>query len=164
MAHVIFKHPLIRMDLMVRKKYWPKLVAYIRRCECFYEEENPYDPGNGEEWIRVKDVQSLRGYEIGNLVGLFYGMEWDSAINPENQADKFYICLNLRKRGKNENDLKDRKEAGPGCKSGAAGESAGYSELRPDAGSGGDYYRLVSLDADDIRGLEVLEADDDGDQ
>lgn len=163
MAYVVCKHPMIQMDLMVKKKYWPNLVSYMERCECTYESEKEYDPGNGETYVCIKDVQSIRGYGLGELIGLFYGMEWASVTGVRPEVDKFYICLNPRKRGKKDHDGENRAEADPGRKGGDSGESSGSAEHGQAAGSGGDGARVVSVNADDLRGLEVLEADDDCD-
>ena len=101
MSYVICKHPAVRIDLLCKKEFWPKLVSDIQRCECTYEKEEQLTYEDGSEWVRLTDVTSLRGYELGALIGLFYGLEWGSVTRPNNgQEDKFYIMLNLRKRGK----------------------------------------------------------------
>lgn len=39
MSYVICKHPAVRIDLLCKKEFWPKLVSDIQRCECTYEKE-----------------------------------------------------------------------------------------------------------------------------
>lgn len=159
MAHVICKHPMVRLDLRVKKQHWPKLASMIGRCQCHYEAEfESKVDSTGEEWITLKDVQSLRGDQLGNLIGLFYSMEWDSVT--EGKEDKFYIMLNMKKREK-KYDHEHREKVGPGCESRNSGKSAGDIRFGPNSGLGGNGDRACVVDADDLRGLPVLESADD---
>ena len=161
MSYVIFKHPAIRMDLMVRRELWPKLVSHIARCDCTYaEERTTVNKKTGEAWVCVKDVRSLRGYKIGELIGLFYGLEWEIVQKDEEDNARFYILLNPRKGGYN-NARKNRKTAGARRQGRNTGKPAGDIQPGPDSGHRGNDYQPACLSPDDIRGLEIPEISDD---
>lgn len=117
MAYVICKHPAVRMDLMVREEVWPKVVSIAQRTGVTYEKEEHVTPEGGEaKYILIRDLKGhapIGGNNLGEFVGLLYGLEWDEVIAKNPEQKKFYILMAPRKRGKN-NDLKDRKKAGPG--------------------------------------------------
>lgn len=33
MSYIVCKNPEVKMDLMVKKKYWPKMIGHIQRTE-----------------------------------------------------------------------------------------------------------------------------------
>lgn len=159
MSYVVCRDEGIQMDLMVKKKYWPKLIGHIQRSECTYKEEKEIEI-SGESWIRVVDIQAKYGYELGGLLGLFYGMEWDS-LKQEDET-KFYILLGNKKEA-GRNARKTRKKAHAGRKGGADGKPAG--DIRPGkaAGPGGDGAGAGDPGADAVWGIEGLEIPDHGD-
>lgn len=152
MSHTIFKHPLVRMDLMVKKEYWPKLIGAIQSCECTYKEEVETKLDDGTEWICVKDISSLRGYGLGNLIGLFYGLEW-KPLSDEVEDEKFYILLSLRKE-KKKNGEQDREKVHSGSKGGTGGKSAGDIRFGPNSRPGGDSNRVVGTAGDGADGVQ----------
>ena len=113
MAYIIRTHPAIRMDLVVKKEYWPKMAGIFQRCGCTYEKEEPYEVRGSGEWIRLIDVHGDRGWQTGTLIGLFYALEWDQIGEGKGLDDKFYILLNPRRKEK-KHVRKDRKKAGSG--------------------------------------------------
>lgn len=122
MSYVICKEPNIRIDLMVKKQYYPQLIGYFQRMGCTYKKEIERHFGNDESWIILKNVQADNGMKIGQLIGLFYSMDWQGLT--EGKEDKFYILLNSWKKGKKYAG-KDRKEIHQGSEVGTAGGSTG---------------------------------------
>lgn len=130
--YIVSKSPVIRMDLMVKKEFQPQLVSYIERTGCTYEREDYSKPIDGSEWVCLKNVQGKTGWNLGELLGLFYSLEWGS--NTEERVDKFYVILNAKKKGKKKNVCINRKEAGSGRKGGNAGETTG--DIQPGQNDG----------------------------
>lgn len=120
MAYMICKHPAVRMDLMVREECWAKVVSIAQRTGVTYEKEEHVDLEGGEKkYILIRDLKGhapIGGNNLGEFIGLLYGLEWDDVIAQIPEQKKFYILMTPRKRGKG-NDRKDRKEADPGRES-----------------------------------------------
>lgn len=126
MSYILCKHSDVKLDLAVKKKYWPKLTSVFQRTGCKYESETEYKIKN-EQWIKLGDIRSEKGYEIGALISLFYALEFDSLAENKGKEDKFYILINpVRKEKKHVR--KDRKEVSAGRKGGNSGEPAGIAE------------------------------------
>lgn len=126
MSYVICKDPGIRMDMMVKKKYAPQLVGYIRQKGCTYTREiEKKIRETEEEWIVLMDITGKNGKAIGGLLEIFCCMDWESKVFGDD--DKFYILLNRRK-GKKKYVQKNRSQAGTGRKDRTGGESAGAAD------------------------------------
>ena len=135
MSYVICAQPGIRIDILVKKEYWPKLIGHIQRCECTYRSEKEIDI-DGDAWIKVNDIQADRGYKMGAFLGLFYGLEWDSLTGKVGGPEhKFYILIKQRRK---KHVRKDRKEADSGSKGGDRGKPANHSGSGPVDESAGD--------------------------
>lgn len=117
MAYVICKHPAVRMDLMVREEVWPKVVSIAQRTGVTYEKEEHVTPEGGEaKYILIRDLKGhapIGGNNLGEFIGLLYGLEWDDVIAQIPEQKKFYILMAPRKRGKG-NDREVRTKADPG--------------------------------------------------
>ena len=118
MSYIISKSPDVKMNLMVLKQYLPELAGYCERTGCKYDKEVAFDPGNGEEWVTLVNVSGGNGRKLGDLIGLFYSIEWKNLI--EGIEDKFYIVL--WNEGGKKYVGKNRKKAGKRSKGGNAGE------------------------------------------
>ena len=123
MNYIIQKDPSIRIDLMVEKRFLPTMVSYCQRMGCKYEKETECKPIGDRNYVVLKDISGKNGATVGELIGLFYSLEWGTLMEGENQK-KFYILINRRKKAK-KHAGKDRKETGEGRDSGDSGESAG---------------------------------------
>ena len=134
--YIICKSEGIRMDLMVKKEFEAQLVGYFVRTGCRYEKEVELNPGNGEAWVCLKNVQATRGADIGELIGLLYSVQWGSA--GEENHDKFYIILNANKKGKKQYAHKNRKEANGRSESGNSGKTSGDIQPEQNGGSCGE--------------------------
>lgn len=128
MPYIIHRHPAIRIDLVMKKVYWPKMAGIFQRCGCTYEREDPYELRKKGEWIRLVDIRGEKGWQTGALISLFYSLEWDALGSGQGLEDKFYILVNPRRKEK-KHVRKDRKEAGAGSEGGDRGEPAG--DIRP---------------------------------
>lgn len=129
MAYVIVKHPVVRMDLMVLEEFWPKVVSIMERTGVTYEKEERVTPENGTEtYVVIRDLKGhapIGGNNLGEFLGLFYGLEWGEVTGgDQSKPKKFYILMSPRKRGK-DNDHKDRTENHSGSEGGNPGESEG---------------------------------------
>ena len=136
MAYILSKSPVVRLDMMVEAEFYPQLVGYMQRMGCTYAEERKIEPGNGKQYAYLVDIQGQYGKNIGELIGLFYTLEWP-ALN-DGKDSKFYLILNPKKKGKKKNGCEDRKAADEGCNGTAGGESAGGTESGQMDGSAGD--------------------------
>ena len=143
--YIIHKNPSIRIDLMVRKEYYPKLVGLFQLNGCRYETEE-IRKIKGTEWVRLTDISSKYGSEIGRLIESFYDLKFFASDAEAAMNDKFYITINYKRKGKKKYVREDRKESDEGRKGGDRGESAdnagsgpvdGYSGNRADAGGAG---------------------------
>lgn len=118
MSYIVSKSPDVKMNLMVLKKHLPELAGYCERTGCKYDKEVAFDPGNGEEWVTLANVSGGNGRKLGDLIGLFYSIEWKNLT--EGIEDKFYIVL--WNEGGKKYAGKNRKKAGKRSKGGNAGE------------------------------------------
>lgn len=145
MAYVICLNPEVKLDLMVRKEHQAELVSYFARCGCAYKKEKETTFPNGETWVTFKDIYPAHnGRELGDLIGLFYSMEWKNLI--EGQEDKYYILINRRRgkkyAGKNRKEVRQRSESGDAGEPDTAdrhNEPDGDGGEFADAGNPGDY-------------------------
>ena len=139
MNYIICKHPSIRLDLMCDKQFLPTLVSYCQRMGCKYEKEAACKPIGEREYVVLKDISGKNGASVGELIGLFYSLEWGTLMQGESTR-KFYILINRRKKAK-KHAGKDRKETGEGRDSRTAGEPSGNPGSGPvdqPAGNGDD--------------------------
>lgn len=149
MSYTIFKHPAIRIDIMVEKSMWPALISYINACGCFYKEE--FETENG--FVRVKDIQATHPNKIGELIGAVYSM---SMADP---GKKYYILMNLRKKD-TKNDKEHRETVDAGSEIRTERESTGDIESGQDLGHGGDGTECACTDLCGVR-EKVVETNDD---
>ena len=163
MPYVICKHPVIRMDIMVLQQYWPQMAAIVQRTGCKYDKEDWIELSNNDRFVILRNVNSDHGYKLGELLGLLYSLEGQAKADPDRANLKFYILLKPKKRKeknnvhKNGQKVHSRGESGTG---GASTNDIGHGQ-NPEPGAGGSWS--CSISTSDIRGLEVLEAADDGD-
>ena len=139
MNYIIHKDPSIRIDLMADKQFLPTLASYCQRMGCRYEKEIACKPIDGREYVVLRDISGRNGAAVGELIGLFYSLEWGTLIEGETRK-KFYILINRRKKAK-KHAVKDRKETGKGSGSGTGGEPAGHpgpGQVDQPAGDGDD--------------------------
>ena len=125
MSYIICKSNNVQMDLMVLKKYQPQLVGYMRQYGCTYDREDEWEH-KGKKYVVLKDIRGKRGKSLGDVIGLFYSLEWNSLIEGSSE-DKFYITMNARRRAKNHADA-DRTETCEGGDSRNEREPAGNPE------------------------------------
>ena len=156
MGYSICKNPGIRLDLMVEAKYYPQLVGYFQRMGCTYTEERRAEPGNGKQYAVLTDVQGKNGRAVGELIGLFYSLEWASL--KDGTDDKFYILLNPRKKGKKKNVHKNRKETDAGSNAADRGSAADDSGSEPLGGLIGDGPYLGTAGYDCYLGVQGIQA------
>ena len=128
----------VKIDLMVEQEFYPQLVSYVQRMGCSYTKERTAKPGNGRVYKVLKDIHG-KGGAVGELLGLFYSLEW-GALKSDKDARKFYIMINPARKGKKKDADKNRKKAGQGSNSGNSGESSGYSEPGSVGGPAGDGF------------------------
>ena len=128
MSYVVCRHPAVRMDIMVRREFWGDVVSIAQRTGCTYQKEDHVEPVKGQPYVILRDIQAPKGNQIGEFLGLLYGLEWKNVTEPENQEapKKFYFLFNIRK-GKKEKDhaIEIREEVCAGSESGDSGEPAG---------------------------------------
>jgi hypothetical protein len=150
MGYVIIKNPAVQMDLMVKKQYQPQLVSYMERMGVRYANEvtGTIWEDSTEEWVKLYDISGESGKSVGELIGLFYSLEWGH-LTAEDE-DKFYIMLHPARKGKRKHARKNRKETGTGSNGGDSGESSGYSEPGQVGGPAGDGYDAGDPGADDL--------------
>lgn len=150
MNYVSLVHPSLHLDLMVEQEFYPQLVSYIQRMDCTYTEERELRPIRGHKYRVLKDIRGKNGAGLGELLGLFYSLEWGALTDRGEQARKFYIMVNPRRKEKRKHAGKHRKEADQGSHSGNSGEPAGYSEPGPVGGSAGNGADAGVTGADDL--------------
>ena len=158
-SFVLFRNPDVRIDIMILQKYWPKLVSIIERTECTYYREDWLELENGQKYVALRDVKADRPHRLGELIGLFYSLEWDSLTDTPDEnkpAEKFYILIKPRKKGK-KHDQKDRQETGAG-REGGSRIGSGPDVPGKDPGTGGSGTEPFVLRADDLRELEKFDA------
>ena len=148
MSYILHKSPAIKMDIMVLKEFQPQLIGYMQRMNCTYAKEEEIDPKNGKIYILLSDITSKNGKNLGELIGLYYSLEWGH-LNDE-RDDKFYIILNPRRKKGKKNVHKDRKETDGRSESGNGGEAAGDSGSGPVGGSAGDGINPGADDDSDL--------------
>ena len=148
MNYIIQKDPAVRIDLMTDKQYLPTLVSYCQRMGCKYEKEVECKPIKGREYVVLKDISGKNGAGVGELIGLFYSLEWGSLIEGETQK-KFYILINRRRKAK-KHAGKNRKETGAGSDGGNSGEPAGNAESEQVVGPVGDGCDDSDFTVDDL--------------
>ncbi len=151
--YVICREPGIEIDLMVKKRYHAQLASYVDRMGCTYKKEvDRVFKGTDEEWVTLKNVTSENGKSIGQLLGLFYSMDWQGLT--EGAEDKFYILIH-RKRGKKKNGSRNRKKVDSGRK-GGAGEGPAEAVRHGECdGSGGEPDWAGDFGPDDFHGDET---------
>lgn len=149
MNYILCVNPNVRLDLMVEESFYPQLVSYVQRMGCTYAEERTAKPGNGRVYRVLKDIQGKTGGAVGELIGLFYSLEWNNLKDGES-GRKFYMMINPRRKGKKNNAGKNRKETDQGGNGGNSGEPAGYSESGPVVGPAGDGNDAGTDGSDDL--------------
>ena len=137
MNYIVHADPNVTLDLMVEESFYPQLVSYCERMKCKYVEERTVKPVKDRNYHVLKDITGPNGASVGELLGLFYSLEWGTLMDGETQK-KFYIMINQRRKGKKKNAGKNRKEADQGSNGGDSGESSGYSEPGSVGGLVGD--------------------------
>lgn len=137
MNYIVHADPNVSLDLMVEESFYPQLVSYFERMKCRYTEERAVKPVKDRNYRVLKDISGPNGASVGELLGLFYSLEWGSLREGET-GKKFYIMIHQRRKGKKKNAGKNRKEADQGSNGGDSGEPAGYSEQGPVGGPAGD--------------------------
>lgn len=147
MNYVVAKHPNVLVDMMVEERFYPQLIGYFQRTGCHYKKEREADPKNGKKYRVLKDVTGPGG-NLGELIGLFYSLEWGNLIEGEPHG-KFYIMINPRRKGKKKNVREDRKEADSGSEGGDRGESTGDAGPEQMGGSDRDWLNLGDVSFDD---------------
>ena len=120
MPYIVFKQPGIRIDLKVEKKFHVNLVSSMRRLDCSYRKEIEKTE-NGQTWVILKDVTSNKPYQLGELLGLFFSMDWVDAVSGNDK--KFYVMINQKRSKKNGG--KNWKKVYPGREGRAAEGSSG---------------------------------------
>ncbi len=157
-SFVLFSNPGVRIDIMILQKYWPKLVSIIERTDCRYYKEDWMELDNGQKYVILRDVKADRPNKLGELIGLFYSLEWDSLTDTpaENKPpEKFYILIKPRKKGR-KHVQENRTETGAGCESGSGvGSGSDVPGKAPGAGRSGTEPFVVR--ANDIRQLEMYD-------
>lgn len=132
MAYIIQQHPMIRLDIMVPQKYWAEVVGMIDRAGCTYAEEECTEPMEGRPYYVLRDIQAKNGHDLGEFLGLLYGLEWKVLTDVAESNDaKFYIMIHprMRKKEKKNHAEEVREKVHPGSESGNRGESTG--DIRP---------------------------------
>ena len=145
MSYVVIKNSSIKMDLVVKKEYQPQLVSYIERMGCTYAKETA---GEKNGFVCLHDISAPCGRNIGELIGLFYSLEWGHLVEglPD---DKFYILLNTRKKAK-KHVHKNRKETDSGSEGGDRGEPSGNPGSEQVGGPAGDRLDAGNPVTDDL--------------
>lgn len=149
MNYVVFANPNVTLDLMVDEEFYPQLVSYCQRMGCKYAKERTAKPFKGRKYRVLKDITGPNGSAVGELLGLFYSLEWGTIVEGGTQR-KFYILINQRRKGKKKNAGKNRKEVGKGSDGGDSGESSCDPGSGPVDGYSGDGVDAGSDGADDL--------------
>ena len=156
MNYIVQANPNVRLDLMVEESFYPQLVSYCERMKCKYAEEHTVKPVKDRVYHVLKDISGPNGACVGELIGLFYSLEWGNLIEGGTHK-KFYIMINPRRKGKKKNAGKNRKEADQGSNGGAAGEPSGDSGSGPVGGPAGDGASAGTDGTDDLWELPRVE-------
>ena len=151
---ILCKNPNVRMSLLVTKDIWPLVVGRMQCYDLTYKSEKELK--NDDRFIRINDIEG----KGADLIGFINNLETFNTPAEDGSIHKIYILMTA-KRGKKYVVKKDGEEAGGGSEAGTG--------LRPgpDSEPGGTGDRPAFISADELRGLEVLEADaadDDCDQ
>lgn len=157
-SFVLFRNPDVRIDIMILQKYWPKLVSIIERTECTYYREDWLELENGRKYVALRDVKADRPHRLGELIGLFYSLEWDSLTDTPDETkspEKFYILIKPRKKG-GKHVQRNRQETGAGSEGGSAGGS-GPDVPGKDPGAGRSGAEPFVVGFYDIRQLEKFD-------
>ena len=155
MNYVFCKNQNLQLDLMVEEAFYPQMVSYIQRMGCRYREERAVTPRKGRIYHVLKDITGPNDAAVGEVIGLFYSLEWGSLLRGEER--KFYIMVNPRRKGKKKHADKNRKKADQGSNCGDRGEPAGNSGSEPLGGSAGDGPDAGVIGADDLWELPRVE-------
>ena len=142
MPYVICQHPATRIDIMALQEFWPELASIIQRTGCTYKKEDKVELPNGQNYILLRDVQALKGYQLGDFIiqvsGMVYSLEQRALINGSQEdiaPKKFYVMIRPRgKKGKKDAG-EVREEVHTGREGGDPGESAGDIQPGQDPGS-----------------------------
>lgn len=127
----MFKHPGVRIDVMVEKEHWPKIVSIIQNNGGSYFKEDTSEI-KGKTYILIRDVKTVHAYSLFKLIEELSTY----AEGPLGDLNaKIYILIKPRKKAK-KNVQKDREEAGTGSEGGNGGES-GADQSGEDPGTGG---------------------------
>ena len=124
MNYVVCANPNVTLDLMVDEEFYPQLVSYVTRMGCKYAKERTAKPIKGRKYHVLKDITGPNGGAVGELLGLFYSLEWGTLAKGESQR-KFYIMINQKRKGTKKHAGKTRKENAKGSDIGTSGESSG---------------------------------------
>ena len=149
MNYVICKDPGLELDLMVEEAFYPQLVSYIQRMGCKYARERAVTPRKGRIYHVLKDLTGPNGAAVGEVIGLFYSLEWGGLLEGE-EARKFYIMVRPKRKGKKKHADKNRKEPDQGSNRGDRGEPTGNSGSEPLGRPAGDGPDAGVIGADDL--------------
>ena len=155
MNYIIHKDPAIRIDMMVDKQFLPTIASYCQRLGCKYEKEVECKPIGERQYVVLRDISGRNEAAVGELIGLFYSLEWGTLMEGETQK-KFYILINRRKKAK-KHAGRDRKETGEGRESGDSGESACNTGSGPMGEPAGDGFDPGDIGAGDLWELPRIE-------
>ena len=156
MNYILMKDNSIRLDLIVDREFLPQMVGYVTRMGCTYTEEKQIEGIKGRDYVLLRDIQGPTCASVGELLGLFYSLEWGS-VTKGGDGRKFYIMLNSRRKGRKKNADKDRKEAGKGSHCGDHGEPSGNSGSEPLGGPAGNGTYIGDPGDDDLWELPRVE-------
>lgn len=151
---ILCKNHNIRMSLLVTKDIWPLVVGRMQCYDLTYKSEKELK--NDDRFIRINDVEG-KGVDLVNFIN---NLEVFNTPAEDGSIHKIYILMTA-KRGKKYVVKKDGEEAGGGSEAGTG--------LRPgpDSEPGGTWDRPNIPRVDELRQLEMFEADaadDDCDQ
>ena len=123
MSVIVIPNPSVRIDIMVRKEFLPIVSSRIDECHCFIEKQiDVPDMGNGEEWVKLIDLQAHQKRLLGECLGALHTADF-VIFSQEKKDEKLYILMQPRKK-EGYDVRKDRKKAGAGSKGGNSGKSA----------------------------------------
>lgn len=154
MAPIVCKHPGIRIDIMVKQKFWPMMASIMQKTGCKYYKEDWLELPNGSDYIVLRDVKAEKPYMLGNMFAQLHILE---AEDQEGDG-KFYVLIKPKKRGK-KHVQKDRQEADSGSQSGDGGES-GNTGSAEDPGTRECGAEPPASGTDNFRQLEMFESID----
>ena len=122
MSVIVIPNPSVRIDIMVRKEFLPIVSSRIDVCHCFIDKQiDVPDLGNGEEWVKLIDLQAHQKRLLGECICALYGAV--IVASDETNDEKLYILMQPRKK-EGYDVRKDRKKAGAGSKGGNSGKPA----------------------------------------